>query len=658
VILLLAIAVILPTVCLLWFMTQAIENVRMAARQILIDEYSRQIEELSRSLDTVWSKKTGVTQNIADMNATEVFASLVLGEPAVPGVVVYDGSGRLEYPLLDSNRVEPELPEEFEEAWELEFVKKDYDAAWWAYTELAESLNKRAYDILWRKATLGVARCYLKDGDSNKAVAFFSIAGWGRTTARMSAREASLCARARVRFAETFDDPNARVPLGRLAKSAINYSPAHRGFLPMDSATRMFVLSKTIKLCEKSMHASAPEIKLQTNQARTLLRAERLSAVAAQRYPNNALPCQWTVPGLCRIDASVDVYALYSRADNRSFLSLWTGDEVRGQFAGFESKYVGSDVMYEITDNAGVSVFGQESRDDKPFLETTPGKYFPDWKVSLYLENDDIFERAAQKQITLYIWTGVLVAVLMLVAGGFAGQAVSKQVKLNKLKNDFIATVSHELKTPLASMRVLADTLLEGNYKDQQQATEYLELICKENKRLTGLIDNFLTFSRIERNKQVFEMVKTSPSAIVDAAAEAVKARFAGGHCAFDVKAVENLPDVTADRDAMVTVLVNLLDNAYKYSYDDKRIELSVFSKDGYVCFCIRDNGKGISRRSIKKIFKRFYQVDRSLSRRAEGCGLGLNIAKFIVDAHKGTISVVSKPGKGSTFTVMLPVSS
>ena len=175
------------------------------------------------------------------------------------------------------------------------------------------------------------------------------------------------------------------------------------------------------------MHASAPEIKLQTNQAGKLLRAERLSAVAAQRYPNNALPCQWTVPGLCRIDASVDVYALYSRADNRSFLSLWTGDEVRGQFAGFESKYVGSDVMYEITDNAGVSVFGEECRDDKPLLETTPGKYFPDWKVSLYLENDDIFERAAQRQITLYIWTGVLVAVLMLAAGGLAGQAMRKQ---------------------------------------------------------------------------------------------------------------------------------------------------------------------------------------------------------------------------------------
>ena len=101
-------------------------------------------------------------------------------------------------------------------------------------------------------------------------------------------------------------------------------------------------------------------------------------------------------------------------------------------------------------------------------------------------------------------------------------------------------------------------------------------------------------------------------------------------------------------------VLVNLLDNSYKYSYDDKRIELSVVSEDGSVCFSVSDNGAGISRRSAKRIFNRFYQVDRSLARRAEGCGLGLSIAKFIVDAHKGTISVESRPGKGSTFTVRL----
>ncbi len=150
-------------------------------------------------------------------------------------------------------------------------------------------------------------------------------------------------------------------------------------------------------------------------------------------------------------------------------------------------------------------------------------------------------------------------------------------------------------------------------------------------------------------------MVETNPAAIVSSAAEAVKTEFSEGRCEFGVQIAEGLPDVRADHDAMVTVLVNLLDNAYKYSADDKKITLRVYAEDDSVCFCVCDNGVGMSRRAAKKIFERFYQVDRSLSRRAEGCGLGLSIAKFIVDAHKGSISVDSRPGEGSTFTVKLP---
>ena len=243
---------------------------------------------------------------------------------------------------------------------------------------------------------------------------------------------------------------------------------------------------------------------------------------------------------------------------------------------------------------------------------------------------------------------------LILVAGGFAGQVVGRQIKLNQLKNDFIATVSHELKTPLASMRVLVDTILEGNYEGQKQATEYLQLASKENERLSRLIDNFLTFSRMERNKTAFEMAESSPAVIVRDAVEAVKSKFSKGQCELEVSIDDNLPMVSADAGAMATVLINLLDNAYKYSGDEKRIELKVFCEDEQVCFQVVDNGIGMSRWAVKRIFSKFYQIDRSLSRRAGGCGLGLSIVKFIVDAHKGQIAVDSIPGKGSVFTVKL----
>ena len=116
-----------------------------------------------------------------------------------------------------------------------------------------------------------------------------------------------------------------------------------------------------------------------------------------------------------------------------------------------------------------------------------------------------------------------------------------------------------------------------------------------------------------------------------------------------------DLPRVTADRDALITVILNLLDNAWKYSGDEKRVMVRTYSSYGEVRIDVQDNGIGMTRRECRKVFERFYQADQTLSRHAGGCGLGLSIVKFILDAHHGSIDVTSQPGKGSTFTVRLP---
>ena len=198
---------------------------------------------------------------------------------------------------------------------------------------------------------------------------------------------------------------------------------------------------------------------------------------------------------------------------------------------------------------------------------------------------------------------------LVFLTGAVAIGAVNRQIRLNRLKNDFIATVTHELKTPLASMRLLVDTLREGRYEDKNTAPEYLNLIAQENKRLTHLIDSFLTFSRMERNKQVFDLQRVDPAEITTAAVDAMQAKLTGPDCRFEYSVDENLPAVHADKDAMVTVLVNLLDNACKYTNGNKHIQLTVCKQEGCVCFNVKDNGIGISPRVRKKIFNRFYQL-------------------------------------------------
>jgi signal transduction histidine kinase len=205
-------------------------------------------------------------------------------------------------------------------------------------------------------------------------------------------------------------------------------------------------------------------------------------------------------------------------------------------------------------------------------------------------------------------------------------------------------------------MRVLVDSLLEDTEFDPRKTREYLTLIAGENLRLTRLIENFLTFSRLERNRQHFEFTQVQPTSIVETAAGALHERFDQPGCHIDIQIEQALPAFCADPDALATVLINLLDNAYKYTRAEKFIVLRVFREGDSVAFEVRDNGIGIAPREQRRIFQRFYQVDQRLARETGGCGLGLAIVTSIVRAHGGRVSVQSQPGEGSVFTVSLPL--
>jgi len=277
----------------------------------------------------------------------------------------------------------------------------------------------------------------------------------------------------------------------------------------------------------------------------------------------------------------------------------------------------------------------------------------PGWQLSMNLANPDALNSGLSRQIASYTWIGFLTIVTMAVLALVAGQILRRQMRIAHLKTDLVAAVSHELKTPLASMKLLVESLLSSEQFDPQRTREYLQMVARENSRLSRLIDNFLTFSRMERNRGKFQFARIRPEAVVQAAVESIGDRYT-----VDVHVDAGLPPLYADEDALVTVLLNLLDNAYKYTGDNRRIALHVFMRDGRVGFAVQDNGIGISERDQKKIFRRFFQVDRRLARQAGGVGLGLSIVEYIVKAHQGEISVFSRPGGGSTFTISLAPSS
>jgi signal transduction histidine kinase len=288
-------------------------------------------------------------------------------------------------------------------------------------------------------------------------------------------------------------------------------------------------------------------------------------------------------------------------------------------------------------------------------LTVSAGTNLTGWQIAPAINDGRLFDAAADAQIASYVWIGILVLGVVAILALVSVRLVRHQAAAAQLRNDLVANVTHELKTPLASMRLLVDTLLNSPVLDEETARQYLQLIASENLRLSRMIDNFLAFSRMERNKQAFDFDETAPKEIVDSAAAAVRERFNTRDCHFSAEAASDLPPIRADPGAIVTALLNLLDNACKYSGDRKEITLRAAAENGLVTFAVADNGIGLAPRETKRIFRRFYQVDQRLARTGGGCGLGLSIVQFIVTAHHGTVRVESEPGRGSIFTISIP---
>ena len=184
-----------------------------------------------------------------------------------------------------------------------------------------------------------------------------------------------------------------------------------------------------------------------------------------------------------------------------------------------------------------------------------------------------------RRRIASYFWVGSLAIAVLALTGLIAGQAFRRQLRLARLKTDLVAAVSHELKTPLASMRLPVDVLLDEQ-PDAKTTREYLEMIAHENVRLSRMIDNFLTFSRLERNRQKFEFAPTPPGNVVQAALDSARERLNTPDCHLEVKVADGLPAVRADEDALVTVLLNLLDNAWKYTLGQKHIGVRAYREN------------------------------------------------------------------------------
>jgi signal transduction histidine kinase len=458
-------------------------------------------------------------------------------------------------------------------------------------------------------------------------------------SARQRVREAY---RGQLRLVHARLDPLWR---GHAARLAVTGTPAERferlvadglaeGVVVLDAAGAVVFPDAEARrrLAEMdAQRARDPQVFLPTQAALRLsielVDAERPSPLP-DAFRETSLPGVWALPS---IDARV--IALYRTGRLEAMLH---------------------DFLHQVeTEGVAFIAFPPGERADGEAIAAGP--WLPGWQLSYVPLTDAAPTAGATRRRTIYVVVALAGVAIMLLIGTAVAAGLGRHLRLARLKTDLVAAASHELRTPLASTAVLVDGLLADPSFDPVKTREYLTLIAAENTRLSRLVENFLTFARVDRGGLRLALGPVDPASVVRAAIDSVGPRVpAGGMLRVEVPA--DLPRLLADPEALRGALVNLIDNALKYTAADKRIVVRA-QADGvdHVRFEVVDNGIGIPHREQRRIFRRFHRVDDRLSRQTTGVGLGLSIVEAIARAHGGTVSVESTPGAGSTFALRLP---
>src|SRR5262245_55358983 len=277
------------------------------------------------------------------------------------------------------------------------------------------------------------------------------------------------------------------------------------------------------------------------------------------------------------------------------------------------------------------------------------------WRLRTSYANQpipDIIAAREQPQRAL-MW---MLAGLMAFSVFFVARAAAREVRVAEMKSNFVSSVSHDLKTPLALIQLFAETLELGRLKSTERAQEYYRIINSEARKLTRLINNLLDFSRIEAGLRRYKSESADLPALTQRVLDSLESQFRQNQFTVVTQVAPNVPPVLVDPESAEQAIENLLSNAMKYSPENRTIVVEVGSVDGFGSVRVIDRGIGIPPRLQRKIFRKFYRVESDAGSGPQGCGLGLAIVDHIMRAHRGFVRVDSELGRGTTFTLHFPL--
>ena len=349
---------------------------------------------------------------------------------------------------------------------------------------------------------------------------------------------------------------------------------------------------------------------------------------------------------------------------DRSFLMVWNNSPEgfaalvggpRYLASEWSNIWEGRRIGLSFIDGEGHPLVAQAPADGKPQVVRPATDTGLPW--TLRVVSGGAGQPAARRRILI---AGLAVMVLVVLACGyFTARAAARELAVARLQSDFVSAVSHEFRTPLTSMRHLTELLDGGIVSSEDRKQQFYGVLARETRRLHRLVESLLNFGRMESGKFQYQMEELEAVTLVREVAAEFQSESDGRSCGIDLALpeVETLM-VRGDREALGRALWNLLDNAVKYSPAASTVQIELAREGNTAALRVRDRGMGIPASEQKEIFKKFVRGSASRASSAKGAGIGLAMVQHIVLAHKGTVCVDSRPGEGSTFTILLPVES
>lgn len=293
-----------------------------------------------------------------------------------------------------------------------------------------------------------------------------------------------------------------------------------------------------------------------------------------------------------------------------------------------------------------------ESIEDKETEVTSSLWLIPDYELGIILKGRTLGGLIAERTYTNLL---LIVVMNIVVIGGvlIIYRNIRQEIKLAQIKSDFVSNVSHELRTPLALISMYSETLEMDRVKTEEKKKEYYKVISQESNRLSRIVNSILSFSKIESGKRHYNFQPADLNELISQVYENYKYHLETRGFTFKISLNRQLPKLDLDREAITEAVINLVDNAAKYSKENKFIELKTLYFNNNPAIEIVDEGIGISKEDQHKIFEKFFRVSTGLVHDTKGTGLGLTIVKHVIDSHNAKIELESQEGKGSTFRII-----